>query len=163
MIAKSVYVMLCGMPGSGKSTARSFLRKMYGINYIASSDDIIERECKTAGITYHEGFSKYIGHAQTKLKQDMSSALADEINILDDATNLTKHGRFNKLRIIPSKYLVICYYFPTPEENEWRARLDSRPGKIIPENVLQNMKGNFVMPSIEEKFDMVFTVNGMKK
>lgn len=163
MIAKSIYVMLSGLPGSGKSTARSFLRKMYRINYIASSDDIIERKCKADGITYNEGFSKYIESSQTQLNRNMNSALADGLNILDDATNLTKHGRFNKLNIIPKSYFVICYYFPTPEENEWRLRLNSRPGKTIPEKVLENMKGYFVMPSIEEKFDMVFTVNGMKK
>lgn len=157
-----LYIMLGGLPGSGKSTMRRYFRKMYDINHIASSDDIIESECKKVGKNYSEGFSEFITFAQKKTMDGIKFALKHDFNILDDQTNLTIHGRNNKLKLIPSNYIKIYYYFPIPNEDEWRRRLNSRAEKIITNAVLESMKGYFIMPTLNEGFDMIYTVNGFK-
>jgi tRNA uridine 5-carbamoylmethylation protein Kti12 len=157
-----LYVILCGLPASGKSSMRKYFKSLHKINYVASSDDIIERESKRIGKTYNEGFSEFVNLAQERMKKNISNYLIDEMNILDDQTNLTEKGRKNKLKAIPNNYITICYYFPNPSDDEWKRRLSSREGKIIPDNVLLNMERSFVMPSIDEGFNIVFTVNGTK-
>jgi hypothetical protein len=46
--------------------------------------------------------------------------------------------------------------FKTPEPEELERRLDSRPGKSIPWNVMQGMISGFKMPTLEEGFDEVW-------
>ena len=46
-------------------------------------------------------------------------------------------------------------YFAVPDAREWHRRLNSRPGKIIPQHVLVNMGQGFTMPSQAEGFDKI--------
>ena len=48
--------------------------------------------------------------------------------------------------------------FRTPEEKELQRRLNSRPGKVIPPDVVKSMIDNFEEPTKEEGFDEIIYV-----
>jgi tRNA uridine 5-carbamoylmethylation protein Kti12 len=49
-------------------------------------------------------------------------------------------------------YEVIAVVFPTPSITELTRRLMSRPGKVIPNNVIEEMIENFDPPTKDEGF-----------
>jgi hypothetical protein len=42
---------------------------------------------------------------------------------------------------------------------DWKYRLENRPGKIIPQNILTNMTESYILPTVEEGFDMIAFYN----
>jgi gluconate kinase len=53
-------------------------------------------------------------------------------------------------------YYAIAVVFETPSRIELKRRLDSRPGKEIPEAVLEGMLASFEMPTDEEGFKEIW-------
>jgi predicted kinase len=53
-------------------------------------------------------------------------------------------------------YEHIAVVFQTPPGPELKRRLDSRPGKEIPEAVVEGMIGSFDMPSGQEGFKEIW-------
>jgi gluconate kinase len=51
---------------------------------------------------------------------------------------------------------MIAVVFRTPEPEEHSRRLASRPGKVIPDHVLQSMVSTFEIPTEEEGFDEIW-------
>jgi gluconate kinase len=58
--------------------------------------------------------------------------------------------------LLDSQYEHIAIVFKTPDEDELKRRLASRPGKIIPWSVVQGMIDNFEMPTEEEGFKEIW-------
>ena len=52
----------------------------------------------------------------------------------------------------PYGYRFDAVVFPNPDPAEWERRLNSRPGKTIPDNIIRNMVASFRMPTPEEGF-----------
>lgn len=147
--------MLVGVPASGKTT---WLRNSdidWNRTTLLSTDNIIEREAAALGKTYSEVFSRVIKQATKEMNQRLKTAVAENRDIVWDQTNLTTDSRVNKLQQIPSHYYKVAVYFPVPGKSEWNRRLLSRPGKVIPQNVLVSMSQGFSMPSKAEGFDKV--------
>jgi hypothetical protein len=48
--------------------------------------------------------------------------------------------------------------FPIPERQELERRLTSRPGKIVPIDVVDRMIGNWEEPTLEEGFMEIWKV-----
>lgn len=148
--------VMVGLPGVGKSTYR---KKMItpGIT-VLSTDDIVEDMCFNAGLNYDQGFKLFIEDATKVFNRRLSSALQNNESIMIDRTNLSRKSRARLLARVPKSYKKYAYFFPTPEDAEWKRRLSARPGKCIPQAVLDDMALSFEMPTIEEGFDAVFTV-----
>ena len=53
---------------------------------------------------------------------------------------------------------MVAVVFRTPEEKELQRRLNSRPGKVIPPDVVKSMIDNFEEPTKEEGFDEIVAV-----
>jgi hypothetical protein len=84
------------------------------------------------------------------------------VDVVWDQTNLGMGKRRNIInRMKQAGYQVHCVCIVPPEEGhfsdlkDWKYRLRNRPGKMIPNEVLVNMYRSFVMPAIEEGFDMI--------
>ena len=147
--------MLVGVPASGKT---SWLRDSdidWNRTTLLSTDNIIEREAAALGKTYNDVFKKVIKQATREMNQRLQQAIADNRDIVWDQTNLTPDSRKSKLEKIPATYQKIAVYFPVPDTREWQRRLNSRPGKIIPQTVLVSMSQGFAMPSQAEGFDKI--------
>lgn len=153
---KPVIYILIGIPGSGKST---WLAKQDMTNaVIVNVDQYIEQSAKAQGLTYSEVFPGEIKNAMVQSKRDLLNSLRTGKNIYVDQTNLTVKSRKQKLDHVPKGYIKIAVIFPAPGNEELQRRLDSRPGKNLPDYVMRSMKNNFSRPRRGEGFDKVITV-----
>jgi len=156
MIDPPLYVMLVGVPGAGKTT---FRETMFNQGYkVYSSDLEIEKLCKELGKTYNELFADYYIECVEKAENVLDEALEKGYDVVDDHTNLTVASRQRRLRVIPDYYTKIAIVFNPPPEDEYRRRLASRPGKVIPEPVIKNMLESFTAPTTKEGFDYVAVI-----
>ncbi len=147
-----VAYILCGVPGSGKSTWAS--QKLNNDTVYCSSDEYIEKYAKEKNKTYSEVFAEYIQISVSKMIDDVHYADEHHMNIIWDQTNTSTKARAKKLKMIPT-YRKVAVVFPTPEKDELKRRLESRPGKHIPDNVIKQMIEGFSMPTQEEGFDEI--------
>jgi len=147
------FYMLIGVPAAGKSTWRA---QHAGITVI-SSDDILDQTAAARGSTYNEIFKENIKFATQLAEERARAAFAAVEDVIWDQTNLTKKSRKSKLALVPKNYTKIAVFFPTPEWDEHQRRLDSRPGKSIPWNVLNGMIRSLEEPSYDEGFDEIIT------
>ena len=146
-------IFMCGLPLAGKSTFCE--NHLTDVEYIfGSTDDYIEKQCQRQGITYNEGFHTYIEEACANLVQQLILSVRHNKNIVIDQTNLSLKARKKKLKYIPEYYHKVAIHLPiTLEESIER---NTRPGKIIPEDVLKSMAQSIKLPTVEEGFDQVF-------
>jgi predicted kinase len=145
--------MLIGVPGSGKSF---WLSKQDQTNAVVlSTDNYVEHFAQLNNTTYTLIFKKVIGEATRLMKEDLRKAIRDQKDLFWDQTNVTAKARAPKFAQIPLTYEKVAVYFPTPGDAELQRRLDSRPGKMIPVNVVMAMKSQLEPPHQSEGFDRV--------
>jgi predicted kinase len=146
--------MLVGVPGSGKSTWIANTFDHVDV-VVASTDDFINVAAVLLGKTYDEVFKDTIKNAEKMMYQGVTRAVEGNCDIIWDQTNLTRKSRAKKLIMIPERYRKIAVVFPTPEPEELERRLVSRPGKTIPQHVINSMIHNFQHPQHAEGFDVI--------
>lgn len=151
-------VMMVGLPASGKSTLSETLAKEFGA-IIVSSDAFIENEAKIMGKTYNEVFSnRLMKSAEKHVKGQVQWAIVNQVPIIWDQTNLSKEVRVRRLSMIPTTWHRTCVNVICQDEAEHTRRLNSRPGKTIPVNVIERMREQYVKPTTDEGFDEVVEV-----
>lgn len=142
------FIMLVGLPGSGKSTYAKALAEKYKA-VIHSSDSI--REEITGSEMSQEENQKVFQILHKRLKNDLKSAK----NVIYDATNINYKRRMhflnNELRSIDCE--KICIIVATPykkclENNKNRDR-------SVPEHVIKKMYESFYVPYVYEGWDKV--------
>lgn len=149
------FLMLVGMPGSGKSTWVNYHCSPTTYVY-CSTDALIEAYAKKQGKTYNEVFQEHIKEATRQMNIQMQWAFLNNISVILDQTNLTKASRAKKLSSVPKNYYKGCVVIPVPEREEWLRRLD-RPGKTIPKFVIENMLKSYEEPT-DDEFDEIVRV-----
>ena len=157
-MSKDIYILV-GPPASGKTT---WIQKAFqGEVFTVSTDDIIQEIADDDDLTYDEAFTKYIKAAERIMWEDFDHFVAGEYEpIVVDRTNMSVKSRrkfFERLRNFHKGhgYKIHAVVFPKPEGEEYERRLNSRPGKTIPEAVINGMLAAFQMPTTEEGFDTV--------
>lgn len=153
-------VVLVGLPGYGKTTwARNYLATNSG--QIVSSDDYIEAKAAEQGKTYNEIFDQTIEEATKHVDKRLKDlVMSGEQMIIIDRTNLKKEKRQELCRDLRfHNYKVYAIVFPKPDDKELRRRLDARPGKIIPEEVMSEMLTSFEVPTKDEGFNDVIILS----
>ena len=63
------FIMLCGIPGSGKSTYKIKLASTMNNPFVYSTDDIIIDMAKSQGETYIIAFQKYYKQAKKEMNK----------------------------------------------------------------------------------------------
>jgi predicted kinase len=152
--------MLVGVPGSGKSTwitSKFDHVDVHDDMIVASTDDFINVAAVLLGKTYDEVFKDTIKNAEKMMYQGVTRAVEGNCDIIWDQTNLTRKTRAKKLIMIPDRYRKVAVVFPTPEPEELGRRLASRPGKTIPQHVINSMIQTFQHPEYDEGFDEICT------
>lgn len=146
--------VLVGVPGSGKSTWVSNQDWASNCAYI-STDGYVEKFARRLGKTYSEVFDAVMPRAIRLMMRAVRIAARNGKDVIWDQTSTSKAARRRKFSALP-KYYKIAVVFATPDAEELKRRLASRPGKIIPDHVMENMIGGFVMPTEDEGFDEVW-------
>jgi len=128
---------------------------------VASTDKIIEEVASSYGMTYDEGFKGLIQFAEIIMWRQITSCLMGGRNFIIDRTNLTVKSRakfIQKLKL--HNYEIEAVVFPEVgsealSKEEWKRRLDSRPGKTIPQEVLDQMVDSYEIPLMSEGFSKI--------
>ena len=154
MTAQRTLYMLCGVPGTGKSTWTKSINAPDCV--VVSTDAIIELVTGSFGLTYNDGFKDLIKFAEAQMYRNLEYFLQNNLDIIWDQTNLTPAVRASKLSRIPENYYKIAVHFETPPVDILTPRLTSRPGKTIPTTVIESMIGKYVPPQVSEGFDEVW-------
>lgn len=151
------FVVMVALPGSGKSTFVN--REKTPSTFIFSTDDYIEAHAKVQGKTYSDVFKDTIAHAETHMNAGLATALAQGRDVIVDRTNLTEKGRRRILSSVPKGYQKIAIVIVPPSSEKDKAelsrRLKNRPGKHIPDSVMQSMYASYKEPSKAEGFDKI--------
>lgn len=147
--------MLSGMPASGKSTYVN--DNLAGIP-VVSTDAYIEEYARLNNKTYNDVFLDVIKTATKRMNEFVDILVQTETSFVWDQTNLSVKSRKAKLDKIPKHWEKIAIYFHTPEETEWQRRLNSRPGKTVPINILKSMLKTIEIPTVVEGFFCVMEI-----
>ena len=147
---------LIGVPGSGKSTWVKNQIWALGLT-VVSTDTFVEAYAATQSRTYSEVFGDYMPTAIDLMIQQVAFAQQHGHTVIWDQTSTTAASRRKKFRMLPD-YQHIAVVFKTPDPEELSRRLASRPGKIIPEEIVQDMIDRFEMPTLAEGFAEIWHV-----
>jgi tRNA uridine 5-carbamoylmethylation protein Kti12 len=156
MSDRPTFFVLVGFPGVGKSTWLSKQDTKDAV--VTGSDRHIEAFAEKQGKTYTEVFISYVKRATSAMKADIRSAVKNQQTIYLDMTNLTKGSRAARLQMVPDSYRKVAVVFTPPNTGEWARRLQNRPGKQIPEDVLVQMIKSYQKPTPDEGFDEIINV-----
>lgn len=148
---------LVGVPASGKSTWVSNQNWISDF-VIVSTDSYVDKFARRMNQTYSQVFDKVMPRAVRLMARKVNLAKRQGKDIIWDQTSTTVGSRKKKFRMLP-EYDHIAVVFSTPNMLELQKRLNSRPGKNIPDHVIQNMIKNFDMPSDSEGFVEIWYVN----
>lgn len=149
------FIMLMGLPGSGKSTWRAQFK---GQCVQISTDDLVEDAAQWGGKTYSEVWPDEIKAATSAANAAFKAALKDGASIMWDQTNLTAKKRKKVLDQVPAHYHTVLVHVRCDEEVR-QDRMKNRPGKEIPTHVDASMLSSMVPPSMDEGWDEILVVN----
>ena len=147
---------LIGVPCAGKST---WIKNQNWVKefVVVSTDAWVEREAERVGKTYSEIFDEYMPKAVELMVNQVENAREKNLDIIWDQTSVSIKSRKRKFNMLPD-YEHIAVVFPTPDEHELSRRLDSRPGKTIPDFIMRSMVENFDVPTLDEGFSEIRVV-----
>ena len=141
------FIMMCGLPASGKSTYAKELAETYNAN-IHSSDDIRQ---ELSGDINNQNINELVFKIlHNRIKEDLKSGK----NCIYDATNISYKRRMaflNELNKIPCKkicYLIATHYAECIYNNSNRERK-------VPEEVIERMYRHFDIPWYYEGWDKI--------
>jgi predicted kinase len=149
--------VLVGVPGSGKTTWIANQTWDMSKTAFISTDDHVEAHAREQGKTYSEVFDEYMPTAIARMTEQVYAARASGKDIVWDQTSTTIKSRARKFRMLP-EYEAVAIVFPDLPDEELRRRLQSRPGKVIPQRVIYQMREHFEMPTLTEGFKEVIIV-----
>lgn len=147
---------LVGVSGSGKSTWVKNQIWALGLP-IVSTDNFVEAYAAEQGKTYSEVFTDYMPVAVRLMANQVAICQANGNDVIWDQTSTTVASRKKKFVMLPD-YEHIAVIFRTPDRDEHVRRLNSRPDKVIPDEVVASMIKNFEMPTLEEGFTEIWRV-----
>lgn len=147
-------ILVCGLPGSGKSTFLSTQVKNQNNCKVISRDEI-------RFSLLQEG-EPYFSHEEDVYKifwLQINESLSNGYNTYVDQTSLTPESRQYLLKHITEKYElcnIVWFNIPTKvciERNENRKGTKA----YVPKGVIRRMAIQMIPPSYKENFDNIFT------
>lgn len=145
---------LIGVPGAGKSTWIT-QQEWAKDCVVVSTDEFVEDYARECGSTYNEVFEDYMPTAVQLMADKVVRAREAGKDIIWDQTSVSEKSRKRKFNMLRD-YEHIAVVFKTPEHKELMDRLNSRPGKDIPDHVIASMIASFEMPTEDEGFKEIW-------
>lgn len=160
MKQKRNFIVLSGIPGTGKSTLRKNLETVVPNLFVYSTDDLIDDYARKNNKTYSEVWEEYVSEATSIANNDIQDAIRNGKNIIIDKTNLTPKSRKKFIsQLSPKDWNFQCIQIIKPQSSEdldiLKERLRIRgekEGKIINEELLKVFIRDFTLVTEEEVF-----------
>jgi predicted kinase len=158
---KPLLIVLVGLPGLGKSTWREkFLRNHDFDGFVASTDDLIEEYAEERNSTYSAVFNDAMPVVNDLFDKVVHLAFSKRKDLIIDRTNMNAKSRSKFVRRAKNAgYEIRAIVFQAPvtveDRFEYKRRLASRPGKVIPDQVIIDMTRKYEAPTAEEGFDFI--------
>lgn len=152
--------MMVGLPYSGKSTFLKSQNALKGLP-IASTDEYLEQLAKRTGKSYGEVIKTEFKAAKNNMNSKITGWLKSKQSFVWDQTNLTKVSRRRVIDLAKANgfKVYVIEFAPFPNEKALMKRVEQRKDKVIPLNVLRDMKTRFEHPSFKEGYDKFAYVN----
>jgi predicted kinase len=155
-------ILLCGLPGSGKSTyVANFMANTDAPVLVLSSDALLEEMAAEHGLTYQEAYAQWAPKAQAEVLSMAEFAISEGVDVVWDQTNLTQAQRAERAApFFAADYEVIAVAFEAPQA-VLKARIAERAaaqGKTIPSSALETMGQTYRRPDENEGFDHIVLV-----
>lgn len=144
-------VVLVGVPGAGKSTIGKKYAKEHNLA-VVSSDELRKT---IFGDVNNQEHNKLIFDIINRIVDEL---LRNEISVLVDATNTNKWSRKNYIKKsnffdVKVSALVVHTSIETAK------RRNAMRDRVVPDFVIDRMFKNFEMPTVEEGFEEVITID----
>jgi predicted kinase len=150
-------IVLCGIPGSGKSTyATRYVED--NINSIHISSDAIRAE-----LYGNESIQGNPSEVFSLMQKRTVEALNEGKNVVYDATNITRKDRSSIIEICPKFAKIECYIIWAPIEE--CIRQDASRDRTVGKEVIDRMLKRFQAPFFDEGIDeiKIITPEGFDK
>jgi tRNA uridine 5-carbamoylmethylation protein Kti12 len=138
-------IILCGLPGSGKTTYSNSDEFKYHVRL--SSDDYIDSIAQKLGKTYNDVFSKTVIQANKMFFEGIKYFSETNYNVLIDRTNLTRKSRRKIIRKFINHSPTIVFFDVAINDILKR---NTRSGKVFSENLLMEMYERLEIPNESE-------------
>lgn len=142
-------IILCGIPGSGKTTyAKEYIKQHGGIHL---SSDLIRKE-----LYGHESTQGNPNEVFTLMQSRAIEALNNGTTVVYDATNITRKDRSGIIASCPKFVKIECHVVWTPIET--CIERDNSRGRTVGKEVIDRMLKRFHPPFYDEGIDEIKTV-----
>lgn len=154
-------IILCGLPGLGKTTWRKRFLAHYPDAAIVSSDDEIEDYARANNTTYKQAFDTLAPAIDSIFLAKLLRSAQQPVIIID-RTNLTLRSRKYTRDVLDPMYRYIAIDFGNKLELALqRNELRKESMRDIPEEVLKRMSSIYIPPSTQEGFSLVLPPSDM--
>lgn len=144
-------IILCGIPGSGKSTyCKDYVERH--INTIHLSSDAIRKE-----LYGDENIQGNPGEVFTLMQQRAVKALNNGCDVLYDATNITRKDRSGIIGVCPKFAKIECHIIWAPIEI--CIERDAARERTVGKEVIDKMLKRFQAPYYDEGIDEIEVFN----
>lgn len=153
VITTPTLYVLVGLPASGKSTwaeSQEFTNCVH-----INTDKHVEAYAKAHNQTYSEVFTDYMPQAIGLMLDEVQQAVDAGMDIIWDQTSTTRASRVRKFNYTVG-YKKVAVVFRVTDPQLHKQRLASRPGKVIPIDVLAQMSEQWEDPTLQEGFDEIW-------
>lgn len=157
------FLVLSGLPGSGKTTFRDNFLKDNPDTVVLSVDDVLEGTAERLGVPFldlwkpeHEDWQHA---ARNVLRYRLQEALKKDQDVIWDQANLTFDERRQRVDMAPDHYEKIAIAFET-DADVLVTRNDARKatGRNLPQPFLDALAQDYVRPHFDEGFDKIVVI-----
>ena len=145
-------VLLCGPPGSGKTTQAAIWKKKLNNPIYLSIDEFIERVARCKKSTYQEvATSKVYYRGKRRVKRLIEKAKKENRDVVWDQTSLLRREREIRFAMFPD-YKHILVYAKKLSKEELIRRNEARPrGPMSVRRIVLPMASRYELPGEAER------------
>lgn len=151
---KPVFMMMVGLPGSGKSTWANKYAESSDDETVVLSSDSIRQQLFPNKDNFLPKHNTIVFNHMLKLTKEY---LSKGISVVYDATNLNKRRRMHVLRELDQKRICCCKICTLVVASvETCLEQNSKRESSVPKEVIYRMRTQFQPPHISEGWDYVY-------